>query len=246
MGETLGIGGHQRPRKERTDTWLTPPGIIRALGPFDLDPCAAPDPKPWATARTHYTWPTQDGLLLPWHGRVWLNPPYGRALGAWLAKMARHGCGTAFTFARTETKAFFDHVWNEADAILFLKGRVSFHHADGTQARNGGAPSLIIAYGVADVERLMESGIEGKLLALKRPVMIHLALRQDPPMPAWREVVVQAIRSLGGRASLRALYEALEDHPKAKANGRHWQAKVRQTAAVVAQRVDTGQYALAV
>jgi hypothetical protein len=246
MGEGLGIGGHQKVRGTRTDTWLTPRAIIDALGPFDLDPCAAPDPKPWQTAHTHYTWPAQDGLILPWFGRVWLNPPYGRALGTWLQRLARHGRGTAFTFARTETKAFHDHVWNEADAILMLRGRVSFCYPDGRPGRNGGAPSVAIAYGREDVERLLDSGIPGKLLALKRPVMIHLALNVDPPMPAWRQVVTDAIRALGGRTSLSALYEALEEHPKAKANGRNWQAKVRQTAGVVAKRVDVGQYALGI
>ena len=125
-----------------------------------------------------------------------------------------------------------------------LRGRISFCYPDGTPGRNGGAPSALIAWGAEDVERLMASGIPGKLLALKRPVMIHLALNVDPPMPAWRQVVTDAIRALGGRTSLSALSEALEGHPKAKANGRNWQAKVRQTAAVVAERVGSGQYAL--
>jgi hypothetical protein len=40
----------------------------------------------------------------------------------------------------------------------------------------------------------------------------------------------------------QGLDKALEEHPKA--NGRNWQAKVRQTAAVVAERVGAGQYAL--
>ena len=35
------------------DEWLTPPEIIRALGPFDLDPCA-PVNRPWDTANDHY------------------------------------------------------------------------------------------------------------------------------------------------------------------------------------------------
>lgn len=30
-------------------TWLTPPHIIEALGPFDLDPCCPPT-MPWRTA----------------------------------------------------------------------------------------------------------------------------------------------------------------------------------------------------
>jgi hypothetical protein len=37
-----------------TDDWLTPPDIIAALGPFDLDPCS-PETRPWDTAAKHYT-----------------------------------------------------------------------------------------------------------------------------------------------------------------------------------------------
>lgn len=51
---------------------------IRALGPFDLDPCS-PVGRPWDTAAQHHTI-HDNGLLKPWSGRVWLNPPYASAL----------------------------------------------------------------------------------------------------------------------------------------------------------------------
>jgi hypothetical protein len=70
-----GIGGHQS-AAPATTLWLTPRFILDAIEPFDLDPCAAPDPGR-RTAGTHYVLPQQDGLRLPWFGRVWLNPPYG-------------------------------------------------------------------------------------------------------------------------------------------------------------------------
>lgn len=57
------------------DEWLTPPEIIKALGQFDLDPCA-PVVRPWDTAERHYSI-KDNGLMLPWSGRVWCNPPYG-------------------------------------------------------------------------------------------------------------------------------------------------------------------------
>jgi hypothetical protein len=85
----------------RSDVWLTPPEILDALG--DLDPCAAPEPRPWSTARLHYWTPRHNGLLEPWRGRVWLNPPYSREAVRWLRRMAAHGDGIALTFARTET-----------------------------------------------------------------------------------------------------------------------------------------------
>jgi hypothetical protein len=33
----------------------------------------------------HFT-AEDDGLSLPWHGTVFVNPPYGRQLPAWIAK----------------------------------------------------------------------------------------------------------------------------------------------------------------
>lgn len=34
------MGSHQS-AVNKSDVWLTPPHILRALGEFDLDPCAA-------------------------------------------------------------------------------------------------------------------------------------------------------------------------------------------------------------
>ena len=111
--------------------WLTPPEIIKALGEFDLDPCA-PVNRPWDTAKKHYTI-TDNGLRQTWEGRVWLNPPYGNETAEWMKRLALHGDGIALTFARTETRMFFESIWGKADAILFLKGRLRFYNVDGTK-----------------------------------------------------------------------------------------------------------------
>lgn len=92
-----------------TDVWLTPPAIIKALGEFDLDPCASLD-RPWDTAKKHYTI-EDNGLAQVWSGRVWCNPPYGPGMAPFLKRMVEHKNGIALIFARTETKAFFDYVW---------------------------------------------------------------------------------------------------------------------------------------
>lgn len=157
------IGGHHSPRMG-TDAWLTPPDIVRALGPFDLDPCYSA-PRPWPTAAEHYGLPDVDGLVAPWRGRVWLNPPYGRQTGPWLDRLALHGNGIALIFARTETEMFFRSVWGAADAVLFLSGRLHFHRADGSRApRNAGGPSCLVAYGSGNVRALDQSGISGKVI----------------------------------------------------------------------------------
>jgi len=161
----MSIGGHQSARMLQ-DEWLTPPEIIQALGPFDLDPCA-PIARPWDTAALHYTL-LDDGLKRPWFGRVWCNPPYGLAAAAWLARLADHGTGTALIFARTETRMFFDHVWGRASTMLFIAGRLHFHHVDGRRAAaNSGAPSVLVAYGDSDSDKLRASGIAGKFIDLR-------------------------------------------------------------------------------
>lgn len=162
-------GAHESHRIT-TDIWLTPRWILDALGEFDLDPCSAPDTELWPTAREHITLP-DDGLMHIWAGRVWLNPPYGRHIGAWLERMALHNQGTALIFARTETALFRQHVWQAATALLFLDRRVVFHRHDGSlpdRTRGGGqagAPSVLVAYGRDDADRLERSGLAGSFVS---------------------------------------------------------------------------------
>src|SRR3546814_20869852 len=103
------------------ETWLTPLPIVSALGPFDLDPCAAPSPRPWPTAARHIELP-EDGFAAEWSGRVWMNPPYGSEMARWLDKLATHRTGCALIFARTEKAMFHEPVWVRANGQI---GRAS-------------------------------------------------------------------------------------------------------------------------
>lgn len=156
----MSLSSHQRPHRGATDVWLTPPHMIAALGPFDLDPCAAVD-QPWRTATTQYTI-EDDGLSQDWHGFAWVNPPFGPDAETWLMRLADHGNGIALVPARTETRWFVRTVWDRADGVLFLHGRPHFHHADGTRGyANSGAPIVLIAYGPEAVERLRSCSLPG-------------------------------------------------------------------------------------
>jgi hypothetical protein len=154
-----------------TEVWLTPPPLVRALGKFDLDPCAAEN-MPWQIATNSYT-EKDNGLTQRWQGRVFMNPPYGTKLDPFLHKLAEHGNGIALVFARTETRAFFRNVWTRADAIMFLKGRVKFYRPDGTQGQSSGSPSCLIAYGPNNVQALYESNLEGVVIPLNDMKLIH-------------------------------------------------------------------------
>lgn len=152
-GQNPNLGGGQRESR-----WLTPRPIVEALGHFDLDPCGAPG-HTLATV-TYQIDDGEDGLVLPWSGRVWLNPPYGRLTAPFLAKLAAHGRGTALVFARTETRMFFESVWPMASAVCFIAGRLTFLDASGTAASaNAGAPSVLIAYGDDDTAALHASNL---------------------------------------------------------------------------------------
>lgn len=157
-----GIGSHQSARM-KSDEWLTPPWIIERLGPFDLDPCYMQDP-PFKTASRIFT-REEDGLAHEWEGRVWLNPPYGKEAAEWLRRLAQHNKGTALIFARTETDMFFRYVWEKAEALLFIRGRLHFYYPDGRRSKtNTGGPSVLIAYGLQDAVKLQRSDIDGKFI----------------------------------------------------------------------------------
>lgn len=144
-----------------THVWLTPPEIIAALGPFDLDPCAAPTPRPWPTAARHIELP-ECGLTAEWRGRVWCNPPFGDQTAAWLERMAQHGDGIALAFARTETAMFQRFVWPHASGVLFLASRPHFYRPDGARAKgNSGGPICLIAYGIGNANVLRTSMLKG-------------------------------------------------------------------------------------
>lgn len=224
-----GMGGHQS-AKAQTVEWLTDPAIINALGgpdSFDLDP-ATPEAMPWATARARYT-RADNGLLKPWFGRVWLNPPYTESvIVQFMGRLAAHGRGCALIFARTETEMFFRHVWGAASALLFLKGRQYFYRPDGTRAKgNAGAPSVLCAYGADDADRLAACGLAGRFVPLVLPRGVLLLAVAGGGDATWRQVVADLFALKRGPVSIEDLYRAVLAHPKATGR-RHVRAKLRQ------------------
>lgn len=239
---TRAIGSHQS-SAAKSVVWLTPPEIIDSLGgwhSFDLDPCAAPEPRPWPTAQTMNGQADANGLLIEWFGRVWMNPPYSSAeIGRWLRRLADHGRGTALIFARTETEMFRRQVWERAHGLLFLYGRLHFHTAQGRRAiKNSGAPSVLCAYGQDDLDRLAASGIDGALVPLKFARYLLI----DGLTGSWGEEVARWLRDQSGPVNLSEAYRHFARHPKARGK-RHWQAKVRQQLQRHGRRVGPGRWA---
>lgn len=154
-------------KAETTDDWITPKWLIDKLGPFDLDPCRSMT-QPWPCAKRGYT-VEDSGLLRAWDGFVWMNPPYGRSTAEWLDRLALHGNGIALVFARTDTRMFFRAVWPKADALLFIRGRLTFNRTDGSappKGHNSGGPSVLVGYGSAATERLEANQDLGAIVRL--------------------------------------------------------------------------------
>ena len=131
-----------------TPGWLL--DLVERVAPIGLDPCA--HPKAEASIRASQI-NTSDGLLLDWYATiqhhsnphntlVFVNPPYGRALRAWAAKMAaERDCAiVALVPARVDTAW-----WRELDPLAWcaLAGRVKFLDSEGTEQDAAPFPSAV-------------------------------------------------------------------------------------------------------
>ena len=166
---------------------------------------------------------------------MFLNPPYSNGvIEKWLARMAEHDRGTALIFARTETDAFWRHVWERAAALLFMRGRINFHLPDGTMSKgNAGAPTVLCAYGADDADVLAGCEIAGRFVPLRIPRSVMVLLFGSSNEEAksvdvtWREALATFFAERRGPVALDDLYRHFASHRKAAANP-NYDAKLRQ------------------
>jgi hypothetical protein len=150
--------------------WYTPAWVFAALDiAFDVDPASPHDFETAVPARTKFT-VFDNGLTLPWCGRVWLNPPYGPDTPAWMRRFIAHGHGIALVFSRTDA-AWCQEALATADAMLFLAGRIDFIPGNENQHKKAraGAGSVMFAYGddcAEALRRLAGRGVYTSRLAL--------------------------------------------------------------------------------
>jgi phage N-6-adenine-methyltransferase len=131
--------------------WETPAdlgaALSRAVGGFDLDPCAATKDRRRARVKAQLLLTVEDdALAIRWSGRVFVNPPYGRALPTWLLKCATEAAGGAVVVAlvpaRTDTAWWHEHVAGLAD-VFMLGGRLRFAGSD----HYAPFPSAVVVWG---------------------------------------------------------------------------------------------------
>lgn len=127
-----------------TDNWATPQDFydnLNSIFDFTLDPCASDENH---KAPKYYT-EADDGLAQSWDGeRVFMNPPYGRAIGNWVKKASEQKGGLVVCLlpARTDTRWWHDYVVGGGANICFLKGRLKF----GGQKNSAPFPSAVVIF----------------------------------------------------------------------------------------------------
>ena len=142
-------------QKTPNDEYYTPKFIFEALGlRFDLD-CTAPEGGvPWLPADKYYT-EADDALVQPWHGLVWLNPPYSGP-GPFIEKFMDHGNGIALV--QVSKAKWFKNVWETADALCFPNPHLKFEHKiEGSKGIF--MPVILIGMGEIAVAALKQSGL---------------------------------------------------------------------------------------
>ena len=114
----------ETPQETRTsDDYWTPKWIFDAIGlTFDLDVACPPEGPAHTPCHAYYT-QADNGLTSPWHGRVFMNPPYSNA-SAWVNKWLDHGNGIAITVVGKSK--WGDRLWTQSDGIVLLKQDMHF------------------------------------------------------------------------------------------------------------------------
>lgn len=127
-----------------TNEWSTPQDFFDKLDRefhFTLDPCCTAEN---AKCAKFIDGRTRDGLSESWSGEtVFMNPPYGRAIAAWIQKAyneAESATVVCLVPSRTDTAYWHDYAMK--GEIRFIRGRLKF----GGQKNSAPFPSAIVIF----------------------------------------------------------------------------------------------------
>lgn len=197
----------------KTDEHGTPDKILESvyavLGVVDLDPCSNSRDAPNVKAEKYYT-REDDGLNNEWHGKVFMNPPYGKQNGTsvvddWVSHFiceydaGRLTEGIILVAARTETlwfKQFKGQVW------CAVKGRLKFKNPDNKHCAT--FPSAVVYYG-PNVEKFIEHFKEHGTIWKAVPV----SEQSEPVAVKARKKKPSAIPSIPADPAVSQLWEVI-------------------------------------
>jgi len=110
--------------------WDTPDDLFAELDKifrFNLDACASPENAKCARFFTKDT----DALRQRWTGTVWMNPPYGREINAFMCKAYEESLrgSTVVCLVPSRTDTAWWHKYAKRGQVVFLRGRLKFSGA---------------------------------------------------------------------------------------------------------------------
>lgn len=134
-----------------SDEWNTPKWLAERVGQFDFDPCSNSrshiDALDFASLENG-----DDGLVLDWHGSVWINPPYSNPL-PWMDKLRVEidggRCREAMALVKldTSTKWWKALTLNKDFVSLWLfNNRLRFEPPPGVKASSNNFCSALVHY----------------------------------------------------------------------------------------------------
>lgn len=124
--------------------YYTPKWIIelahKVMGQINLDPASCASANKVIRAETYFT-TEQNGLSLPWFGKVWLNPPYSKTNGKsnqelWSQRLISEYEAKNITEGILLVKSalgykWFEELWDKLPAC-FVRERLSFTKSSGS------------------------------------------------------------------------------------------------------------------
>lgn len=150
---------HRLIHQSNNNEWYTPMKYLEAarqvMGGIDIDPASSTLANETVKATRYFT-AEDDGLLQDWHGRVWLNPPYGGIAASFVASLLGQYQKGIVTEAillvnsnSTETK-WFAPLWDFL--LCFTDHRINFTSPSKTKPVGSTHGSVFVYLGDNEVK----------------------------------------------------------------------------------------------
>jgi hypothetical protein len=120
--------------------------VIACMDAIDLDPASNSREIPNVPAASHYT-AQENGLVQPWEGKIFLNPPFGPGVEVWFSKLFQERLAARTTEvivlwkSATETAA-----WKTLTVlscrVCFPSARIHFTRPHGNESGPTFSPAL--------------------------------------------------------------------------------------------------------
>jgi hypothetical protein len=138
------------------DNWYTPISLINHVrdfyqGDITTDPASCDRANKYIKAYKYYV-KEQNGLIKPWIGNVWCNPPYcNGATLTWLETarekwLDREYFNCILLINRSDNKKIYDLIDNDACAYFQIRDRVKFENGEKFQEKTAPRYSNDLVY----------------------------------------------------------------------------------------------------